>query len=378
MKISYITVYNPLDIHNWSGLSYSIAKSLEMQGCEIDYIGNLKTKTTRFIRLKKRIYTKLKKAYHFERIPYVANNYASQALERVKIDSDIILSPGTIPIALLKTKKPKVFFADATFAGMIGYYDYFTNLSRETINNGNYLEQKALDSCALAVFASEWAAKSALENYKVDEKKVKVIPFGANLECNRTIADIDTIVKQRNTKVCKLLFVGMDWERKGGAFAVKVAEQLNKIGLPTELHVAGIEQIPINNVPRFVINHGFISKSTPEGRMKLDELFATAHFFILPAKAECYGLVFCEANSFGLPCLASNTGGISTIIRNKINGQVFPINSDIQEYVDYITYYWNHFEEYKLMAKSSFYEFENWLNWNTTGKLLVNLLKGLI
>ncbi len=378
LKISYITVSNALDIHNWSGLPYSIAKSLEMNGCQLDYIGNLKTRTTRFISLKKRIYKKLGKSYHFERVPYVARNYASQALERIKPDSDVIFSPSTIPIALLNTKKPKVFFTDATFAGMIGYYDYFTNLSKETISNGNYLEQKALDSCSLAIFSSEWAAKSALEKYKVDERKIKVVPFGANLECNRTINDINILIEQRNTNVCKLLFVGIDWERKGGPLAVKVAELLNKMGLPAELHVAGIEKIPINNLPNYIINHGFINKANIESITQLDNLFSLSHFFILPTKADCTPVVISEANSFGLPCLTTNVGGIPSIIKNGKNGQTFPLEADIQDYANYIIHYWNHFEEYKRLAISSFNEYETQLNWKTIGNSLVDLLKTVI
>ena len=39
--------------------------------------------------------------------------------------------------------------------------------------------------------------------------------------------------------VCKLLFIGSDWYRKGGDIAVEIAGSLNAMGLKTELTMLG-------------------------------------------------------------------------------------------------------------------------------------------
>lgn len=98
---------------------------------------------------------------------------------------DVVFSPGTIPIAHLKTNYPIVFWADATFAGMIDFYPSFSNLCSRSIRDGNRMEQAALSKCSLAIYSSEWAAKTALDNYDVNPQKVKVVPFGANISCDR-------------------------------------------------------------------------------------------------------------------------------------------------------------------------------------------------
>ena len=130
-----------------------------------------------------------------------------------------------------------------TFVILIGFYDDYSKLSAETIRDGNRLEQKALDSAALAIYSSDWAAQTAINNYKVDATKVRVVPFGANIECDRSLNDIKSIVSSRSKGECNLLFLGVDWKRKGGDLAVKIAEELNKQGLKTKLHVAGIKKI---------------------------------------------------------------------------------------------------------------------------------------
>jgi hypothetical protein len=58
-----------------------------------------------------------------------------------------------------------------------------------------------------------------------------VIPWGANFECNRTLDDIHTTIKAKSKRPCKLLFIGVDWVRKGGDIALRVVKELNENGL---------------------------------------------------------------------------------------------------------------------------------------------------
>ena len=72
---------------------------------------------------------------------------------------------------------------------MLNFYPEFSNLCNETIRNGNGMEQAALSNCELAIYSSEWAAASAINNYQVDREKIKVVPYGANLSCTLSIED---------------------------------------------------------------------------------------------------------------------------------------------------------------------------------------------
>jgi hypothetical protein len=89
---------------------------------------------------------------------------------------------------------------------MVDFYPDFTNLCTETIRHGNEMEQSALSRCRLAIYSSEWAANSAIQHYNVNPTKVRVVPFGANIECDRRIEDIARIASSKTFNVIKLLF----------------------------------------------------------------------------------------------------------------------------------------------------------------------------
>jgi hypothetical protein len=52
------------------------------------------------------------------------------------------------------------------------------------------------------------------------------VVHGANVESVRDLNDIRKIVEQRSTDVCKLLFIGTEWYRKGGGIRVYLKDQL--------------------------------------------------------------------------------------------------------------------------------------------------------
>jgi len=200
-----------------------------------------------------------------------------------------------------------------------------------------------------------------------------VVPFGANIQCDRTAEDVKLLTARKNFDVCRLLFVGVDWKRKGGDQAVRVAEALVKRGVPTELHIVGCD--PPAGLPPFVKQHGFVSKKTVDGAQLLDRLMSESHFLIVPSLAECYGVVFAEASSFGLASLATNVGGIPAVITNGLNGQMFPLWVDPNHYADWIVPLMRNREAYAKLAETSFAEYQNRLNWDVAGCSVRKLLE---
>jgi len=377
MKIAYTTTTEALNILNWSGTNYHIAQALIQQGASIDYIEKLKKKRDISLLLKKLWYMGMGKHFSLEVEYRVAGYYAQQVKAKIKKDTDIIFSPSTIPLAYLDTNKPKVFYVDTLFDGFINTYKKEINISAETIKHAGELEQAALTTSSLALFSSDWAAQNAIRTYHVDPAKVKVVPMGANIECNRQTEDIKALINQKLTKECNLLFIGVDWKRKGGAKAIEIARKLNEYGLKTTLHVVGADGLSDSLLPDFVVNHGFIAKSNAAGIKKIDKLFSECHFFILPTTAEAYGIVFCEACSFGVPCVATNVGGIPTIIKDNINGKTFDVESGTDEYANYIYKLHTNKTEYSELCLSSFHEYKNRLNWQVAGKNIMSLLNQL-
>jgi glycosyltransferase involved in cell wall biosynthesis len=378
MRGAFVSIFDTNDPRAWSGTIYHMVRALKRAGLKLDTIDALNDRYRLFFRAKRILKSAFRnKQYLRDREPLVLRSYAAQVKAAlIDLRPDFIISPGTLPIAYLQTNIPIVCWADATFAGMLNFYPEFSNLCNETIRNGNDIEQTALSNCELAIYSSEWAAASAINNYQVDREKIKVVPYGANLSCNPSIEDAQRTIASRNLVVQKLLFVGVDWYRKGGDQALLVASRLNQQGVDVELHVVGCE--PPVRVPHFVKTHGFVSKATRDQRQVLSRLFKEASFLLHPAGAESFGIVVAEANAFGVPALTTNVGGLSAVVRDGRNGQKFDRVAFVEQCAAYITQMRSSKEQYYQLCNSSFNEYATRLNWDSSVRLVLELVSSRI
>ena len=388
MKIAYITEYDVNNRKLWSknhqGLcaaGHYIAQHLPEHDTAIDYIGSLTKKYQFITRAKWSLYRHIfKKDYYRWAEPKVSQNYARQIEKKlIASNADIALCPQNIvPIAYLNCKQPLVLWTDATMSSLINFYRHMENLCDENIKNIYKMEAAALNRCQLIMYTSDWAAQTAIQTYNIDASKVKVIPWGANFECNRTFDDIQNLIKLKESRPCKLLFIGVDWVRKGGNTALKVAKELNQNGLETELMVVGCKPKISEPLPDFVKVTEFIDKSQPQGIEQLSKLFAEAHFLILPTQADCTPHVFAEANSFGVPSLATNVGGIPTIIQDSLNGKTFSLDASTYEYCNYVQSLMANYSGYQELALSSFQQYQTRLNWKVAVEQAKHLMRELV
>ena len=384
MKLAYVTTYDSRNLrgsNEWSGTGYYIARALQNQSLSLDFFGPLDDPIgLNVIRKTKRFFYRLssKKNYQSDADPLTLKNYAKQVAKKLKQSQDkidIIFSATVNSIAYLDCDQPIVFWADATFANIKDFYPVYSNLSASVIRDWNRMEKQALNRASLAIYSSDWAAESAINEYGVDPSKVKVVPFGSNVDSPFTEETVSDIISLRPTHLCKLLFLGVDWVRKGGNVAFEVAKKLNESGLKTELTIVGCPPQIKGPIPDFVRSLGFISKATIEGQDRINQLCMESHFLILPTLADCTPIVFCEANSLGVPCLSTSVGGIPTMIRNHANGQLFAAADSVQDYCDYISDMFENYDRYKKLAFSSFLEYESRLNWGVAGHQVKSLLQ---
>jgi glycosyltransferase involved in cell wall biosynthesis len=378
MKIAYVTNFDARTLSNkWSGTGYYIAQSLQKQSIPLDYIGPLEDRLAlQFVsKLKSRYYKCFGENYIKYIEPLISKNYARQIYKNLNsIKADVVFSAGSDSIAYLECNQPIVFWADATFANIIDFYPMYNNLCKESLQNAHLIQSISLKKSQLAIYSSEWAAQTAINYYNADPEKVKVVPFGANIESDHNIDDIKAAIESRPIDKCKLLFLGVDWFRKGGDVALEVAKKLNNSGLKTELTIVGCQPTEDEPLPDFVKVLGFISKSTLEGKKKIYQLIADSHFLILPSIADCTPIVFAEANSLGVPCISRRVGGIPTIIKDDLNGKLFDRDSDPFEYCEYIFNIFTNYTQYKELALSAFNEYESRLNWRVAGQKVRDLL----
>lgn len=379
MNIAFVTTYNARSVVNWSGLGYHISKSLENTGNKILYVGELHQNISAINFFKKVFYSKIRhQEYPIDRTIDTAKAYSKTVARCLSEASyDFVFSPGTIPIAYLNTNVPKVIYTDATFACMLGYYKGFANLSPETIRQGHELEKQSLDTCALAIYSSEWAAQSAIYDYSIDPAKVKVVPFGANLEVDYSQEEVSSMIQQRSRSPLKILFNGVDWKRKGGDLVLATVEELIRRGIQVELHIVGAQQLPFTVLPDYIVHHGYLNKQVPLQEAELKALYRNCHFLFLPSDAEAFGIVFSEASANGMPSISKETGGITTAIINGENGYALKPQSNENDYANLILELFLDVEKYNQLALSSYQQYLTRLNWRTAGKEIMKLMEAI-
>ena len=363
MTIAYIYHLNAALPGTQSGRPFSILKELRNHA---NVLPIFPLQGTRVVsRLARKIAAKAAgRRYRSDRHPAMLKDFATQAMQRLSGDHyDIVFSPSTLPLTFLETTRPITLCADATFHVMVDYYPSFSLLSRAQRDAAEELEYRALRRCSLLVYSSDWAARSAIVHYGIAKDRVVVLPSGANFGAENTRANVLRWIERRSRDHIRLLFIGTQWERKGGDIAFEAVRALQHAGYRATLDIVGCRP------PRYVAghpkvrSHGQLSTARSEQRVKLHSLFADAHFLLVPSRAEAFGMVFCEANAFGLPAIATATGGTSTIIRDGVNGYALPLTAGPTEYAELIGGIADDRLEYRRLAESSFGEFEERLNW---------------
>ena len=356
----------------WSGIPFSILAEMRAQNVDVEVLSPLGTRTKLVLAPMKLIARARQQSVTLDHFPIVLRAYARQIERFVKERSiDVVFSTSTIPVTLLRCGKPIVTWTDAVFHSMVDYYGKgFANMTSAAVARGKWQEETALRNCTVAVFGSTWARDEAAR--LADAGKLKVLPFGSSLPTRLGAADVARLAAEKRSirkNQCELLFVGVNWERKGGAIAVETARLLNDAGIRTRLRVVGSR--PPGEMPSFVDVVGFLNRNSESGERQLIEFYCSADFFILPTKAEAAGIVFCEASSCGLPSLTYATGGVPDYIRNGVNGLCIEPGSSAADFVSEIQRLLREPSEYEGLALRAFQEYKERLNWECSVRELV-------
>jgi glycosyltransferase involved in cell wall biosynthesis len=284
-------------------------------------------------------------------------------------DYKAIFIVGSSLGSYIQTNSPIFYFTDAVFHSMIGYY-LPTNLVKHCLREGDIIESRMLQKATVNIFASEWAKNEAMKYYHVDEAKCVVCKFGANVDT------ANFVQKQRDNNIINLLFVGVDWSRKGGAIAVECVQALNSMDSTHryELHLVGCTPPePIKD--EHVKVYGFLNRNIPEHRDLLIRLREEADVFLLPTKAECAGIVFCEASAYGIPSFTYDTGGISSYVVNGENGYRLPMGATGVDFANKIIEVINSGQQLEYMKQKARQMYDQDMSWDHWGNVVHDLIE---
>lgn len=199
-------------------------------------------------------------------------------------------------IAFMKDNDPRAYA-----------YCGFANISGRELEKRKEIQREFYEHCSGIFTMGHWLADFLHEDCGIPVEKIHAVGAGINVP----IGKADYSEKKGN----KILFVGKDFERKGGKLVVEAFRLLKeKYRADAELFIVGPIENPLNEQMDGIKFIGNLDKN------EVAEYFKMCDIFCMPSYFEAFGIAFCEALANGLPCIARNKYAMSEIIKDGEDG----------------------------------------------------------
>lgn len=362
-RLILLTPHDPNDVGTWSGTVHSAYRALLRSGASVEVVraGWTDAVMSGLTRVLRRIGIKT----DYTRSAMYAHVAGAEVSIRLRsTNGEVIIAIAAAPyVSALRTERPVIFVSDATFASISRVYSVFAGLPRRLKADAHKVEHEALHRSSRVVFSSEWAKASATADYGLSPAVITVLPLGPNID-NVLIDTFRTTKSADFRGAVRLLFIGADWNRKGGPVVLEIKQSLESRGIDCECFLVGDCPHDLPNV-KGVHVIGRLDKSDNKQLDELCRLYELAHFFVLPTTAEAFGVVFSEAQAFGCPSLTYAVGGTPTAVLDGITGFTLPLGARAEDFAEKIFTLVRDPREYEKMSVNCRARYETEANWNS-------------
>lgn len=200
----------------------------------------------------------------------------------------------------------------------------------EAESDDRAFQEAAIITCADAILAScDVEAAQFVQLYNAEPSRVHVVPLGVEHaffspgyrpQARRALG-----LKEESVL---LLFVGRLQELKGADLALETLIELHRRGRDASLAIIGGPSGPdgratLAQLHQRVIDAGVIHDVrfvAPQAHRRLSSWMRAADVTLVPSRAESFGLVALESSACGTPVVASDVGGLTTLIDQGVTG----------------------------------------------------------
>lgn len=306
INIGFLSAHNPHDRRAFSGTAFYAARALaKTPGIKLKLLGpHRRPNVLTIIAERSRLFPSLAhnrelidlRDVDFEGLDVVVGLVATKMLDQLSTFGQI----------------PYMHITDATPNFLREMYGIV--LPRESDER----ERRVVSAASVTIYSSAYMARRASSDLNLKGMRALSVPFGINFDVLPMSAP-----KKAPLSRLELLFIGVDWRRKGGDTAVEVLSLLRANGWDARLTVVGRapEQVSRNE---YVTDCGFLDKNKSWELEYLSKLYSRAHFFLLPTRGDCSPMVLAEAMAHATPIIASDTGAVSELIGDDGAGICLP------------------------------------------------------
>lgn len=244
----------------------------------------------------------------------------TRAARRVKVVSPVVMQIGhmfSLPEAF--PGMPCASYHDGNLAELVASGYGLQGVSAKRIDQAMQYERETAQRMERIFTFSEYLRRSFITNYGVAEDRVINVGGGVNLA---ELPAVDAVASDvtRNSAAPKILFLGTEFERKGGRLLLEAFRAVRSRIPAATLEIVGPAQV--EGLPEGAVLHGHLSKAVPEQAAKLEALFRSATIFVLPSLYEPFGIAPLEAMLYRLPVVLTNAWALAEFVTPGENGEL--------------------------------------------------------
>jgi glycosyltransferase involved in cell wall biosynthesis len=233
-----------------------------------------------------------------------------------KEDYDFAFCVGTVT-PMRKNHRPYFIYTDLAIRSNLYYPggEKHVNLWEECLP----FEETNLKNAAMIFTMSDHVSRSLVEHYEIPEARILRVNGGCNVP--PTESNDPARYERQN-----ILFIGLDWERKGGPELLAAFRLVKKRYPQATLKIVGAS-------PRVSEPGVEIVGKVPQARAA--DYLSQATIFCMPSLREPFGIAYLEAMRAGLPVIALNLGAVPDFVLDGKTGYKVEPN-DIKTLADRI------------------------------------------
>ena len=207
---------------------------------------------------------------------------------------------------------------------------------------------------------SRHAARKTIDYYNLPESSVHALHAGINV-------DFDEHSSKPHVRDY-ILFVGRDFERKGGDLLLASFDTVRK-HYDIDLVIAGPKQWVVkDSIPENVVFLGDVHHSI------IKRYFAHARLFVMPSRFEAFGIAFSEALCNGVPVIARDAYAMPEIITHGENGYLLSGTSESAEELAELIARALDNEELKQKVKANKSQYREYYSWDRVAKDMIEII----
>jgi starch synthase len=312
---------NPLDRRSWSGISYRLLTELERQGFLRRAVSAQASPLPYALALA-RSFSPDREIWRQRLYLDVAYRDAltsgiRRTLEPDDFEHDFLQFAGYYDVpAILPGNQACYAYYDGNLALRLRAPYPFRGVTEAMTDRALEYERRLLREMRLVFTMSEYLRQSFISDYALAPDRVVTIGGGFNL---------DFVPAYQSGKAYdngELLFVGIDFPRKGGWVLLEAFRSVLRSHPRARLHVVGPKTLALpKDLTRKVSHHGFLPRSSST----FAELLQRCSLFVMPSLYEPFGIAPLEAMVHQMPAVVTGDWALGeTVVPGRTGAHVRP------------------------------------------------------